>query len=158
MIPITVAYASSWPWASARALFPRLPQQLNSLKLFQIVNKMLTCNINNFIFHLCQYKEKSSRGITRSRALHVLHSPRLKRDYLRPDVSLSKEKKKGKEKKTTLSARKQPHLDARSSRASAARRLERLKMQDFRFSKRPPFHVVFSASIILTPAFTRVTD
>lgn len=72
---------------------PPLPQQLNSLKLFQIVNKMLTRNINNFIFHLCQYKEKSSRGITRSRALHVLHSPRLKRDYLRPDVFLSKKKK-----------------------------------------------------------------
>lgn len=38
--------------------------------------------------------KKSSWGITWSRALHVLHSKRLRRDYPRPDVSLSKEKEK----------------------------------------------------------------
>lgn len=81
--------------------FPSASAIKHSLKLFQLVKKMLTWNIYNFIFHLCQYKEKSSRGITWSGALHVLHSPRLKRDYPRPDVSLSKKKKyRGKKKHT----------------------------------------------------------
>lgn len=91
--------------------------------------------------------------------MHVLHSPRLKRDYPGPDVSLSKKKKisKGK-KKNTLSVKTQPHLEAGSSRASAAGQLQRLNLQDFRFRKRSSFHVFYSASIILTATFTGVTD
>lgn len=85
--------------------------------------------------------------------MHVLHSPRLKRDYPRPDVSLSEEKAK-----KMLSVKTQPHPDARSSRASAAGPLRRLNMEDFRFRTRSPFHVVNAASVILTAAFTGVTD
>lgn len=52
-----------------------------------------TCNIlhTTGLFILVRGK-KSSQGITWRRALHVLHSRRLRRDYPRPDVSLSKEK------------------------------------------------------------------
>lgn len=111
------------PWVGAGALFSLY---LSSYRQSEMIatgyRKILTRTIHNFIFHLCQYKEKRSRGITRNRALHLLHSARLKREYPRPDVSLSKEKKKHirKKKSAMLSLKRQPHLDAQSSRASAA--------------------------------------
>lgn len=61
-------------------------------------------------------EKKSSWGITWGRALHVLHSKRLRRDYPRPDVSLSKEK-------NMPSAKKQPYPAAGKRQAAGRRRL-----------------------------------
>ena len=97
-------------------------------------------------------------GITWSRALHVLHSRRLRRDYPRPDVSFSKWKTRCPLRSShilPLVSVKQQGVGGRLSGAS--RRLS-LNMQDFRFRKRSPFNVVDASSIILKQTFTKLTD
>lgn len=73
-----------------------------------------TCNVL-LAFLSFSGGKKSSWGITWSRALHVLHSRRLRRDYPKPDVSLSKEK-------NMLSAKKQPYRAIGKRQAAGRRR------------------------------------
>lgn len=135
--------------------FPSASAAKHSLKSIQLVKKMVMRNIYNFILFLCGFKEKSRWGNYTEQSFACITQPKTKERLSKARcVSPSKKKKT----KNTLSVKRQPHLDAQSSRALAARRLERLNMQDFRFRKRPPFHVVYAASIILTPTFTGVTD
>lgn len=102
--------------------------------------------------------KRSSRGITWSRALHALQGRRLKRDYPRPDVSLSKEKEKKKKRKETCSPLRSSHILLLlvsvkqwgvGARLSAASHRLSLKVQDFRFRKRLPLNAVDTSSIML---------
>lgn len=106
--------------------------------------------------------KRSSRGITWSRALHALQGRRLKRDYPRPDVFLSKEKKK-----ETCSPLRSSHILLLlvsvkqwgvGARLSAASHRLSLNVQDFRFRTWLPLKAVDTSSIMLQTFPSWLTD